>query len=108
MKKNRLHKIQKKLTKFNKKRDWQDGQNPKNIAMSIGIEAAELMEIFQWHSTKQAKNIKDPKTVEHIGEEIADVMIYCISLASMFNLDFIDIIEDKMKKNSLKYPVKKQ
>ncbi len=107
MDKNKLHEIQNKLIEFNKERNWGSGHDPKNIAMSISIEAAELMEIFQWYSTDESKKIKDPKIIEHIGEEIADVMIYCMSLATTFGFNFVDIIEDKIKKNSIKYPIKK-
>lgn len=104
---NNLHDIQNRLINFNQERNWDARNNPKNIAMSIGIESAELMEIFQWYSTDEANEITDPAIIEHIGEEIADVMIYCLSLASTFGLNFVDIIEDKIKKNSIKYPVKK-
>lgn len=105
--KNNLHDIQNRLINFNQERNWTAWHNSKNIAMSIGIESAELMEIFQWYSTDEANEITNPAIIEHIGEEIADVMIYCLSLASTFGLNFVDIIEDKMKKNASKYPVEK-
>ena len=66
--------------------------------MSIAIESAELMEIFQWKSNGESDDINDLKTIEHIGEEIADVMIYSLSMANQFDMDVCEIIKDKLKK----------
>ncbi len=106
MKDNKLSLLQEKILKFNKERNWTGYHSPKNVAMSVGIEAGELMEIFQWYTVEESKSITDPKIIEHIGEELADVMIYCMNIATHFNLDYKDIIEDKIKKNAIKYPVK--
>lgn len=75
--------------------------------MSIAIESAELMEIFQWKTLEEAKNIKHTDEFEHLKEELADVLIYCISMTNNLELDIIDIIEEKMVKNAKKYPVEK-
>ncbi len=97
---------QHRIIDFNKERNWGDAHNPKNLAMSIAIEAAELMEIFQWVSIAESKKIVDEKVLEHIGEEIADVMIYSMSIANQFDMSITEIIEDKMKKNAEKYPAR--
>lgn len=97
--------LQKQVAKFVEERSWQSAHNPKNLAMSIAIESAELMEIFQWKSNDESADISDLGTLEHIGEEIADVMIYCLSMANQFDMNVCEIIKDKLKKNALKYPV---
>ncbi len=97
--------LQLEVKKFISDRNWGRGHNAKNLSASIGIEAAELMEIFQWLSTEESDNITDEKIIEHIGEEIADVIIYCICLANKFDMDISDIVMDKLEKNAIKYPV---
>ncbi len=89
---------------FIEERDWQRGHNPKNIAMSISIEAAELMEIFQWCTTEDSWKINETKEAEHVREELADVLIYSISLANQLGIDISEAIEDKMRKNAVRYP----
>ena len=84
---------------FVRERDWDQYHAPGNLAKSVSIEAAELLECFQWNDQPREGDL------EHIHEEIADVMIYCIMLANKLNLDLDDIIHDKMRKNSKKYPV---
>lgn len=98
--------IQKQVSEFVEERNWCSSHNPKNLAMSIAIESAELMEIFQWKSNDESATISDLKVLEHIGEEIADVMIYCLSMANQFGMDAGEIIKDKIRKNVLKYPIK--
>ncbi len=99
--------IQNQIKKFVEERNWNESHNPKNLAMSIAIESAELMEIFQWKTLEEAKNIKNTDEFEHLKEELADVLIYCISMTNNLELDIIDIIEEKMVKNAKKYPVEK-
>jgi len=92
------------VRQFVHERNWQSYHTPKNLSMSIAIEAAELMEIFQWMTADESCTITDPAVREHIAEEIADVMTYCISMANTFGFDMGEIIADKMKKNARKYP----
>lgn len=73
--------------------------------MSIGIEAAELMEIFQWSTTEDAWAIGESDEFEHLQEELADVLIYCMSLANELDIDVAAAIDDKMKKNARRWPV---
>jgi len=83
-------------------RDWAKFNDPKSLSMSIAIEAAELMEIFQWTSTQDSWEIG---ASEHLREELADVMIYCLRLASALDIDVAKAIEEKIVKNGKKYPV---
>lgn len=100
-----LSELQQQVKEFVAERNWDKAHSPKSLAMSVAIEAAELMEIFQWGDNSDYKQV-DEKTREHIGEEIADVMIYCISMANQYHLNIGEIICDKFKKNAKKYPVK--
>lgn len=94
------------VAQFLRERDWEKAHSPKNLAMSVGIEAAELMEIFQWASTDEAASlIDDPHTLTHVKEEVADVVIYCISLARALDFDLAAALQDKIAKNEVKYPV---
>lgn len=96
--------LQKSVKLFTEERNWQTAHNPKNLSMSIAIEVAELMEIFQWISIDESKTVSDPAVIEHVAEELADVLIYCFSLANQFEFDIADIVREKMRKNNLKYP----
>lgn len=86
--------------KFVDDRGWSKFHKPKDLAMSISIEAAELLEIFQW--TDRCPSGKDGKRA---GEELADVILYCASLANALGLDLAEAIEEKIEKNNRKYPV---
>lgn len=87
------------VMKFTEDRDWDQFHSPANLAKSIVIEAGELLECFQWD--EDGYNITDVK------EELADVLAYCIDLSEKLGLDMDEIITEKMKKNSEKYPVNK-
>ncbi|MCX2430815.1 nucleotide pyrophosphohydrolase [Pedobacter sp. GR22-10] len=88
------------LLKFRDERDWAQFHNPKDLALALNIEAAELLELFLW------KNAEDAN-VEKIKEELADVFSYALLLAEKYNLDVKQIILDKIKLNDSKYPVDK-
>ncbi len=83
------------IDKFAEERDWEKYHTPSNLAKSISIEAAELLECFQWG---------DESNVDNVKEELADVLNYCIRLASVLDLDIKQIVLDKIEKNALKYP----
>ena len=100
-----IQEIKDKINKFVKERNWTKSHSPKNLAMSISIEAAELMEIFQWLSTEEAWNIKNSEEFTHLKEELADVLIYCLSFANQLGIDVADAIEDKMSKNARRFAV---
>ena len=95
----RLDILKERIDKFTTDRDWEQFHTPVNLVKSISIEANELLECFQWSNTEF--NINDVK------EELADVMNYCIQLSMVLGVDIIDIINEKMDKNELKYPVDK-
>lgn len=92
--------IEDEIIKFRDDRDWAQFHNPKDLAMAISIEANELTELFLWKKPEEAK-------VEKIKEELADVMIYALLLAEKYEFDIEEIILDKIKKNSDKYPIDK-
>ncbi len=101
--------IQQAVRNFRDARDWRQFHSPKNLSMSIAIEAAELMEHFQWLTTKEATHLaqSDPEAKNAIVEELADVLIYCFSLADILDCDVAEIVFDKLVKNGQKYPVEK-
>ena len=86
------------LRQFVAERDWKQFHTPENLAKSISIEAAELLELFQWGSDANETNIKD---------ELADVLTYCILLADQFGLDPFELVIEKLEKTKEKYPVEK-
>ena len=86
------------IIKFSKDRNWEQFHTPENLAKSISIEAAELLECFQWGGEYD---------LEHVKEELADVLVYAYDLVNKLNLDVDQIINDKMTKNERKYPVEK-
>ena len=98
--------IKNSISEFERERKWDKCRNPKDLSMSIAIEAAELMEIFQWDTSEEAINIKQSDKFDHFKEEVADVLIYSISLASSLDLDISTIIKEKLIKNAIKYPCK--
>lgn len=101
-----IQEIKNKINIFIKERNWTEAHSPKNLSMSIAIEAAELMEIFQWFSNEEAWNIKNSEEFTHLKEELADVLIYCMSLANQLDIDIAGSIEDKIIKNEKRFPKK--
>ena len=89
--------LKQRIDKFNKDRDWDQFHSPDNLAKSISIEAAELLECFQWSETEY--------DFEHVKEELADVMNYCIQMSQYLNVDMIDILNSKLDKTEKKYPI---
>jgi NTP pyrophosphatase (non-canonical NTP hydrolase) len=96
--------ILKEVEKFRDDRNWKPYHNSKDLALSISIEAAELLEDFQWISADEAEK----RNMENIKEELADVMIYSLMMASILKLDPEDIIREKLEKNNRKYPANEE
>lgn len=93
------------IAEFIKERDWEQFHSPKNLSMSITIEAAELMELFQWMDVDEARSRSmQPDCRRRIEEEIADIAIYILSLCNTLGLDLSSCIERKIEKNRRKYP----
>ena len=93
----------KQILKFRDDRDWKQFHNPKDLAISISLEAAELLEVFQWSGTDVSNEAKQEK----IKEELADVLNYCVLMADACGLDIDEIVQEKIKVNNEKYPVSK-
>lgn len=97
----------KEMKEFVEEREWTGYHNPKNLSMSIAIESAELMEIFQWMNTDESMKIMETDEAEHVKEEIADIMLYCLSLCNTLELDPDTIIKSKLERNKIRFPVEK-
>ncbi len=94
------------LREFAKERDWEQFHSPKNLAMALVVEAAEIVEHLQWLTEEQSKNLPPDKLAE-IKEEIADVLIFLTNLADKLGIDPLEAAKDKIEKNKRKYPVEK-
>ena len=93
------------IADFVARRDWQQFHAPKNLAMSVAIEAAELMEHFQWLTAEQSREVaRDPRRLAAVGEELADVLCYALALGNALGLDLSATVAAKVAKNALKYP----
>lgn len=88
------------LLKFRNERDWEQFHNPKDLAVALNVEAAELLELFLWKNHDEANK-------EKVKEELADIFAYALLLAEKYNLDVKSIVLEKIKKNGEKYPVDK-
>jgi NTP pyrophosphatase (non-canonical NTP hydrolase) len=87
-------------------RNWQPYHTPKNLAMSIAIEAAELMEHFQWLTAEQAEQVaSSAEERSMVADELADVLIYCLSFADSINIDISQAVGAKLKRNEVRFPV---
>jgi dCTP diphosphatase len=94
------------VSRFISEREWDPFHNPKNLSMGCAIEAAELMEHFQWCTGEEAvSKVRDPEYREAIEEEVADVAIYVLRFAEIGGIDLGRVILDKLVKNAAKYPV---
>ncbi len=98
--------IQAKLKAFAVERDWEQFHSPKNLAMALSIEAAELMEHFMWLDLTQSENLPEEKR-RQAAHELADVFIYTLRLAERMGVDLIQTTYEKMAINAEKYPADK-
>lgn len=93
------------LAKFAAERDWERFHSPKNLAMALTAEVGELVEIFQWLTEDQANSVMNDVAIgTHVQQEIADVMIYLVRLASVLQIDLNAAVNDKLAHNAAKYP----
>lgn len=100
-----LKQMTEKLVDFRDQRDWSQFHTPKNLALSLSIEAAELMECFQWKTDEEVKKYINSEERIKLQEEIADVASYLLLLCNETGIDLYNALEDKIEKNGLKYPV---
>lgn len=100
----RIEQLKEKLRDFVDERNWNKYHHPKELAISIAIEASELLEIFQWDEKADIQDIKtDAETMNKIKEEIADVMMYILCLANQLDIDLSEAVLTKLEKNRRKY-----
>ena len=93
------------VQQFVAERDWEQFHSPKNLSMALAIEAAELMEHFQWITPEASRHVgEDAEKRQAVGEELADVFCYSLAMANALNMDLSSVVRDKMRKNALKYP----
>ncbi len=94
------------VNRFVSERDWEQFHSPKNLSMSIAIEAAELMEHFQWNTVSEARLLtRDPEKYEQVNQEVADIAIYLLSLCRSLNIDLSRAVGEKLRLNREKYPL---
>ena len=94
------------VRRFVRNRDWGKYHNPKDIAESVCIEAAELLQLFQWIKPEESRKFKhDPSRMKQVEGELADVILYCLSMANTLEIDLTTAVLDKVELNSEKYPV---
>lgn len=91
------------VLRFRDERDWRQFHTPKDLAISLSLEAAELLEVFQWSGT----DLTCGEKMDRIREELADVVNYCVLMADVCGLDLDEIVNDKVTRNEEKYPVEK-
>lgn len=103
-----FEKLKRQVSEFRDARDWLKYDNPRSLAISISIEAAELLEHFQWKSDEQMRSvIKEKGTMEEVSDELADVVIYCLGFSDVVGIDLSTAVERKLRKNAEKYPIEK-
>lgn len=101
-----LNDLREALRRFAAARDWDQFHSPKNLSMALSVEAAELLERFQWISEDASKH-PTPADLAKVREELADVFIYLIRIADKLDIDLIEAARDKIRENEKKYPVDK-
>ena len=103
---NKITEITEKIVRFRDEREWMQFHDPKNMAVSIILEASELLEHFQWKTKEEVQGYVSQNKAE-IKDEIADIALYLFELADNLGIDLIGAMEEKLKKNEIKYPVEK-
>lgn len=100
---NELEQVRQRLRDFAQARDWEQFHSPKNLSMALIVEAAELVEHFQWLTQAESTRL-DPKTFEAVEQEIADVFLYLVRLSDLLGIDLLNAAERKIALNERKYP----
>ncbi len=101
-----LESLKQQLRDFAAERDWDQFHSPKNLAAALAVEAAELLEPFQWLTEEQSRNLS-PEKLQAVRKEMADVLIYLIRLADKLEVDLLQAAREKIVENAAKYPVEK-
>ena len=100
-----INELTQNILAFRDARDWKQYHNPKDLAISISLEAAELLEVFQWSGVNTEADTE--KKMDKIKEELADILIYALLMGHDLGLDISEIVNAKIEENNKKYPVKK-
>jgi NTP pyrophosphatase (non-canonical NTP hydrolase) len=98
-----LENLKVKLKQFADERDWDQFHSPKNLSMALSVEASELLECFQWLTQEQSENLSSEQ-LSAVIDEIADVQVYLLRLATKLDVNILDAVAQKMLKNAAKYP----
>ncbi|MFD3550452.1 nucleotide pyrophosphohydrolase [Streptomyces sp. NPDC058655] len=102
----RLYRLQRQLARFAAARNWGPYHTPKNLAVALSVEAAELVEIFQWLTPEQsAKVMEQPDTAHRVADEVADVLAYLLQFCEVLGVDVLDALAAKIERNELRFPV---
>jgi dCTP diphosphatase len=94
------------LREFAAERDWDQFHSPKNLASALSVEAAELLECFQWLTEQQSRNLA-PEQLARVRDELADVLNYLVRIADKLDVNLLEAAREKIQKNAVKYPVEK-
>ncbi|TDY00996.1 nucleotide pyrophosphohydrolase [Thiohalophilus thiocyanatoxydans] len=98
-----LQALKQQLKTFAEERDWEQFHSPKNLAMALIVEAAELVEHFQWLKQSESENLS-PEKHREVAYEMADILVYLLRLAERLDIDLLDVVQQKMQINADKYP----
>ncbi len=101
-----LRQLKDELREFARQRDWEQFHSPKNLVMALSVEAAELLEHFQWLTEEQSRDLGDDKRCE-VAYEMADIFIYLLRLSERLDIDLLQAVKEKMQINAEKYPADK-
>ena len=99
-----IREIQRKLSIFSKEREWDQFHTPKNLAAALSVEASELLEVFQWLTDKQSRELNTIQMAD-AEQEVADIAMYLLRICDVMNIDIEAVIEKKLEINTDKYPV---
>ncbi|WP_374322392.1 nucleotide pyrophosphohydrolase [Streptomyces sp. AP-93] len=101
-----MDRLQRRLAEFAAARGWDPFHTPKNLAVALSVEAAELVEIFQWLTPEQsAKVMEKPDTAHRVADEVADVLAYLLQFCEVLGVDVLDALAAKIERNELRFPV---
>jgi NTP pyrophosphatase (non-canonical NTP hydrolase) len=100
--------LQERYERFVSKREWKQFHTPKNLAEAINIEASELLECFLWHDNLEASELQDEERLRSdVEEELADIVIYCMGMATRLDIDLLDAVEAKLDDNEQRFDAEK-
>ncbi|MGJ7417765.1 nucleotide pyrophosphohydrolase [Streptomyces cinereoruber] len=101
--------LQRRLVAFAAARDWQPYHTPKNLVAALSVEAAELLEIFQWLTPEQAERVmEDPESAHRVADEVADVLAYLLQFCAVLGIDPLAALAAKIDRNEVRFPAKRR